>query len=84
MEPQPIIADLHKERATKLKETPKRVANMCKAVRQLYEEGREKKLLENFRSMMKKLNINAKEAMEMLDVSEADQSKYEAMLSEQE
>ena len=43
-------------------------------------EGKEKNLIENIRHMMKKLNMTAQQAMDILEVPAKEQKKYLALI----
>ncbi len=62
-----IIAEIFKDELAEAKE-------------KTAEETKQKTLIENIRSMMKKLNLTAQQAMDILEVPEDEQEKYMALI----
>ena len=53
---------------------------MCKIMEDLQNEAKKENLLDNIRSLMKKLNMTAKQAMDALDVPADKQKEYVALI----
>ena len=53
---------------------------MCKLIEDLQEEAKKETLLDNVRSLMKKLNMTAQQAMEILEVPADKQKEYVALI----
>lgn len=83
-----IVDGLLRERVQYLKGTPEGREEMCDTMEELYREGvrdgvergAERKLVENVRTVMRKLGCTAEAAMRFLDVPEADRSRYLALV----
>ena len=68
------------KRVSFLKENKGEVKKMCKLMEELQnearDEGKKENLLDNIRSLMKKLNMTAQQAMEILEVPDEKQKEY--------
>ena len=81
-----------RKRVEYFKNTQKGVGEMCeileqmrdeameKGIEQGIEQGEQRNLLSNVRSLMEKLSLTARQALDLLDVPEAEQPRYLAML----
>ena len=68
------------ERVSFLKGNKREVRKMCKLMEELQEEAKKETLLDNIRSLMKKLNMTAQQAMEILEVPDDKQKEYLALI----
>ena len=67
-------------RVSFLKENKRGVRKVCKIMEDLQNEAKKETLLDNIRSLMKKLNMTAKQAMDALDVPADKQKEYVALI----
>jgi len=72
--------DLMAERTRYLKENPKGVQEMCKAMEDMRNEAVERNILQTIRNLMDTLKLSAEEAMAAMKIPEADRMKYAAKL----
>lgn len=72
--------DIMAERTRYLKENPKGVNEMCKALEEMRNETAENTLLQMIRNLMETTKWNAERAMEALKVPLSEQEKYKAKL----
>lgn len=72
--------DIMAERTRYLKENPKGVSEMCKALEEMRNETAENTLLQMIRNLMETTKWNAERAMEALKVPLSEQEKYKAKL----
>lgn len=56
------------------------VADMCKAIMDIREEGREEERISSIRNLMESLALTAKQAMDILKFTPAEQQRYLKML----
>ena len=68
--------DLMAERTRYLKENPKGVSEMCKALEDMRNEAVERTALQMIRNLMETMKWSADQAMAAMKIPEADQSKY--------
>ncbi len=68
--------DLMAERTRYLKENPKGVSEMCKALEDMKNEAVERTALQMIRNLMETMKWSADQAMAAMKIPEADQSKY--------
>lgn len=71
---------LMSERTKYLKENPKGVQEMCKAMEDMRNEAVERNILQTIRNLMDTLKLSAEEAMTAMKIPEADRMKYAAKL----
>ena len=72
--------DLMAERTRYLKENPKGVQEMCKAMEDMRNEAVERNILQTIRNLMDTLKLSAEEAMAAMKIPEADRMKYATKL----
>jgi len=72
--------DLMAERTRYLKENPKGVSEMCKAMEEMRNEAAERVLIQTIRNLMETMKWSAEQAMTAMKIPEADKSKYIARL----
>lgn len=75
-----VISVITNTRFTNLQNIKEDEYNMCQAIDDLCADIR----TDNIRSIMKKLNISAEQAMSILDIPEDEYNKYRALLAEPE
>lgn len=80
MEADDMNFDLMAERTRYLKENPKGVSEMCKALEDMRNEAVERTALQMIRNLMETMKWSADQAMTAMKIPEADQSKYAAKL----
>ena len=68
------------QRVSFLKNNKREVRKMCKLMEELQNEAKKETLLENIRNMMKKLNMTAQQAMEILEVPADKQKEYATLI----
>lgn len=72
------------ERVSFLKDNKREVRKMCKIMEELQNEarneGKKETFIKNIRSLMKKLNLTAQQAMDALDVPADEQKEYVALI----
>ena len=83
-DPDEMYTPMMAEKARYLKEDPKGVEIMCKAMEEMRDEVErrttEKNRIDAIKSIMKKLRYTAEQAMDLLDIPASDQPKYAAKL----
>lgn len=72
--------ELMAERTRYLKENPKGVSEMCKAMEDMRNETAERVLIQTIRNLMETMIWSAEQAMAAMKIPEADKSKYSAKL----
>ncbi len=72
--------DLMAERTRYLKENPKGVSEMCKAMEEMRNEAVERNILQTIRNLMETMKWSAEQAMTAMKIPEADKLKYAAKL----
>ena len=80
MEADDMNFELMAERTRYLKENPKGVSEMCKAMEDMRNETAERVLIQTIRNLMETMKWSAEQAMTAMKIPEADKSKYSARL----
>lgn len=80
MEADDMNFELIAERTRYLKENPKGVSEMCKAMEDMRNETTERVLIQTIRNLMETMKWSAEQAMTAMKIPEADKSKYAAKL----
>lgn len=80
MEADDMNFELMAERTRYLKENPKGVREMCKAMEDMRNETTERVLIQTIRNLMDTMKWSAEQAMTAMKIPEADKSKYTAKL----
>ena len=80
MEADDMNFELMAERTRYLKENPKGVSEMCKAMEDMRNETTERVLIQTIRNLMETIKWSAEQAMTAMKIPEADKSKYTAKL----
>lgn len=80
MEADGMNFELMAERTRYLKENPKGVSEMCKAMEDMRNETAERVLIQTIRNLMETMKWSAEQAMTAMKIPEADKSKYSARL----
>lgn len=80
MEADNMNFELMAKRTRYLKENPKGVSEMCKAMEDMRNETAERVLIQTIRNLMETMKWSAEQAMAAMKIPEADKSKYSAKL----